>query len=234
MTWVEPFVFAWFFVTGLVSYLFVPPQRKQERVCGCTWFTNVGWWLGLYWFLLWAALTFCMFCLLAFLFYDLDRYVTDLPSIAEGYRLFLVPLAVASAFALLIVLLGSCLARVWWSILAFTIFLAFYAHSLVPCETKTCFYLRSVISLALSFAISAATSTLVFRCVGDAIYTIQDSLLFAFSVVFSTAVLVWGFEYWADASMLLPLMITIVAGILRVAYLTSWEYCNCCRDYSRL
>ena len=232
--WLEIFVFSIFLLLGLISFFFIPPQRTQQRVCGCTWYTNVGWWLIGYWFLLWSSLTFCLYCLLVFFFYDLDQYATRLPSVAEGDRLLLIPLAIASVISLIIVILGSCIARVWWSILSFGIFLSFYVHSLVPCDTKTCFYLRSGLSVTLSFAVSAATTTLLFRCIGDAIYAVQDSLLFAFTVVFSICVLAFGLDHWTGASMLIPLVVTILTGVLRVAFVSSWEYCNCCRDYSPL
>ncbi len=226
---VEKLIFGFFLGFGIIAYIAVPPPNKQQIVCKClVCYTNIGWWIFFYYLFLWIGLMFCSFIVAASIIWDIDHRVTALPDLAAGDRIIWVPLLIGAAMGLLLVCVGFMAGRTFWAILAFGFAISFLSHEWVSCSSDTCYIARSALSVFISMGVSALTSALLFRCIGDLVYAIQDHFCISFQCVMSTVCIAWGFDHWQDNPLYYPFAASGVLTVIRALYFYTQQYCKCC------
>lgn len=226
---VEKLTFGFFLGLGIIAYIAVPPPNKQQIVCKCfVCYTHIGWWMLFHYLFLWIGLMFCSFIVAASIIWDMDRRVTALPDLAEGDRIIWIPLLIGAAVGCLLICLGFVVGRTYWAMLAFGFAISFLSHEWVSCSTDTCYIARSVLSVVVSMGVSALTSAMFFRCVGDLVYAIQDHFSISFQCVMSTVCIAWGFDYWQDNPLYYPFAASGVLTVIRALYSYAQQYCKCC------
>lgn len=227
---VEVAVFGAFSIVGLVSFVFMPPIR------------NISMWhlpsalkseahpyrIVAAWCLLFASSSFLCFFATLFAAFSLQTQILDV----QLYKLalYLIPLGVGSAVALVGLLVGGAvfvfllnvmLVELWWMLTA-------------PCLLFSCF--ASTLGLGLMVAIILEGCVFVV-CPSprrEQITLFYSSVVSCFGVVFAPATAIVGLEYWYthNGTTLIFLLAVLGSAALRPMVFGLLSKTMCCRKWA--
>lgn len=221
-----------FLIIGILSYILIPPIKKISIMCGCRWYTNLGWKAAFCEFLAFMCVVFTLFFLVLDTVNRFYQQVLDGQPYSEveiyGY-IFL-------AVFFLALICYFCGGEVIWAILTWSVASSLLVNQYVSCNKNDsmCFMLHVTASFMAALLISGVLSAFMYYWIASIVSNFRASVSASFTVVISLCVIVLGFDDWDRYDLVWIYLVILLLTIIRVIWECVQERFVCCIKYDQL
>mgnify|MGYP001565600060 CR=1 FL=1 len=224
--------FITFLILGILSYILIPPIKKVSILCGCRWYTNIGWKTGFCEFLSFSCVTFTLFFLVLDTVNRFYQQVLDGQPYSEAQVYGYILLAVF----FLALICYFCGGEVIWAILTWSVISSLLVNQYISCDKDdtACFFLNVSASFMAALLISGILSAFMYYWIASVISNFRAAVSASFTVIISLCVIVLGFDNWDNYSLVWIYLVILGLTLIRVIWECVQTHFVCCIKYDQL